>query len=206
LLLKIIVISIIFIPNHFLLSQTKFAVIGDYGDGSSAEVDVSDMINTWNVDFIITVGDNYYGATDGNYEDSWDAIDEEVGQYYSDWIGNYQGNYGSGSTTVNKFFPVPGNHDWYHLKNISEDGLSIYTDYFTLPGANFSNSSQNERYYDFVWGSIHFFMLDNYGVGLNQYTFARHGNYGEPDDVDANSDQASWFFTQIDNCVSSPYK
>jgi len=151
LLILLIAVSIIFIPKHFLLSQTKFAVIGDYGDGSPTEVDVADMINTWNVDFIITVGDNYYGTEDGNYGDSWDAIDEEIGQYYSDWIGNYQGTYGIGST-ANKFFPVPGNHDWYHLKNISEDGLSIYTDYFTLPGANFSNSSQNERYYDFVWG------------------------------------------------------
>ncbi len=196
-LLLLFLFTIFLVPEQFLISQQiKFAVVGDFGDGSTEEGAVANMINSWDVDFIVTVGDNYYGAEDQNYANSLLAIDEGVGQFYYQWIGNYQGTYGSGPTT-NKFFPVPGNHDWYHL-----DGLDVYTDYFTLPGTGFLNSSGNERYYDFVWGNIHFFMLDNYGVGLNQYTFPRHGNSGEPDMVGENSSQAGWFFTQIDNCVN----
>jgi len=34
-------------------------------------------------------------------------------------------------------------------------------DYFTLPGAGFENSSDSERYYDFVQGPVHFFAIDS---------------------------------------------
>ncbi|MCZ6704159.1 MAG: T9SS type A sorting domain-containing protein [Ignavibacteria bacterium] len=97
---------------------------------------------------------------------------------------------GTGSST-NKFFPVLGNHDFFH-----EDSSKVYTDYFTLPG--------NERYYDFEWGDkLHFFMLSNYGVGIPEYNgdWPRYGNNGEPDGVESNSVQADWFYQQINNCV-----
>ena len=52
-----------------------------------------------------------------------------------------------------------------------DGGIDIYLDYPTLP--------DNERYYDFQIGSVHFFAL--------------HSDSNEPDGHDANSLQAQWF-------------
>ncbi len=356
-------------PEDFLISQIKFAVIGDYGDNRNIPHpgNVAAMINSMSdIEFIVTIGDNYYGGEDDDYNTSWEALDGGVGRYYSKWIGNYQGNYfdmpftylinmndswkylvnqsvsdwetegfddtnwdtgdgvfgvdtdlgyltfntplasnihsfffrktfdvtnpsavtelfldllyddgvsvfingveayqagglsgsppdwdASGATpheaeyyvaidfnamisnlntgentiavgvwntslsstdivfdaqlrisysdrpdnSTNKFFPALGNHDWYH-----EDSCKVYTDYFTLPG--------NERYYDFVRGNVHFFMLSNYGVGVEEYNGEwspnpRHGNYGEPDGVSQSSIQGQWLENQLNSCVNS---
>jgi tartrate-resistant acid phosphatase type 5 len=147
-------------PYQLLLpptGATQFAIIGDYGDDSNNQWHVTELLYDWDVDFIVTVGDNNYPAG------SVTTIDENIGQYYSDYIGNYHGMYGEGSVE-NRFFPVLGNHDW------RTDTAQAYLDYFTLPG--------NERYYDFVQGSVHFFMLDS--------------DYDEPDGVTADSVQAQW--------------
>jgi tartrate-resistant acid phosphatase type 5 len=177
----------------------KFAVIGDFGDDNQAEADVAALVNSWGVDFIVTVGDNFYGATDGNYSDSWQALDTETGKYFHNWIKPYLGSYGSGSPDINRFFPALGNHDWYHL-----DSSKVYEDYFDL--TPYSSSSGNERYYDFVWENIHFFVLSTYGNGLTEYTFPRHNNYGEPDGVVQNSIQAQWLQQAMQNADPSHWK
>ena len=130
------------------LSSVRFAAIGDFGDDTTNEQDVADLVNTKNPAFIVTVGDNSYDAT---------PIDENIGKYYSPFIGNYQGSYGSGSLE-NKFFPSLGNHDY-----TDGGGFTAYENYFTLPGAGIpgSNTSGNERYYDFVRGPVHFFVIDS---------------------------------------------
>jgi PKD repeat protein len=127
-----------------------FAVIGDYGTGSSNEATVASMVNSWNPDFVITVGDNRYTSD----------YDETVGQFYC----NYLADAGSGSfcpgnlNTTNAFFPSLGNHDYS-----DGGGLNEYLDYFTLPGNGIvsSNTSGNERYYDFIIGPVHFFVVDS---------------------------------------------
>jgi hypothetical protein len=101
-------IILIFVSSF---AQTKFAVIGDFGDDNEDEQAVADLINSWNVDIIITTGDNSYGST---------PIDDNIGKYFADWIGNYNGSYGSGSPT-NKFFPSLGNHDYS-----DGDGINAY--------------------------------------------------------------------------------
>ena len=135
----------------------KFAVIGDFGLDGVAEADVATLIHSWQPDIIITVGDDNYpsGAAD--------TIDANIGKYYHDYIFPYIGTYGPGAD-VNRFFPTLGNHDWYTA------GAQPYLDYFTLPG--------NERYYDFVWGPVHFFALDS--------------DENEPDGFLAGSVQAAW--------------
>lgn len=117
-----------------------FAVIGDYGTGSSAEADVANLVKIWHPDFIITTGDNNYGSG------SADSIDTNIGKSYHDFIGNYTGSFGAGSAT-NRFFPSLGNHDW------GTPGAQPYLDYFTLPG--------NERYYTFTQGPVQFFVVDS---------------------------------------------
>ncbi len=197
---KLFVLIILFFLS-FINAQPiyKFAVIGDFGDDNQAEADVAALVNSWGVEFIVSVGDNFYGATDGNYADSWQALDLETGKYFHNWIKPYLGSYGSGSPDINRFLPALGNHDWYHL-----DSSKIYEDYFDL--TPYSTTSGNERYYDFVWGNVHFFVLSTYGNGLTEYTFSRHNNYGEPDGVVQNSIQAQWLQQELQNADPSQWK
>lgn len=147
---------------RFLFATTKFAVIGDYGSAGQPELDVANLVKSWNPDFIVTTGDN-------NYETgSALNIDANIGQYYHDYILNYTGGFGAGSPTQ-RFYPVLGNHDWGN-SGTNPTGWFPYRDYFTLPG--------NERYYDFVAGPVHFYMIDS--------------DPNEPDGIDRNSAQANW--------------
>ena len=120
--------------------DTRFAVIGDFGDAGRPELDVAALVRSWQPDFIVSVGDNNYPRG------SQHTIDGNIGRYYSDYIHPYRGAYGPGSDT-NRFFPSLGNHDWI------APGAKPYLDYFTLPG--------NERYYDVRQGSVHLFILDS---------------------------------------------
>jgi hypothetical protein len=118
----------------------RFVVTGDFGGATPAEGDVAAMIASWAPDLVITVGDNNY--PDG----AASTIDANIGQFYHSFIYPYAGGYGAGADQ-NRFFPSLGNHDW------NTAGAAPYLAYFTLPG--------NERYYDFVRGSVHFFAVDS---------------------------------------------
>lgn len=141
---------------------TRFAVIGDYGAANSPEAAVATLVKSWNPDFIITTGDNNYP----NGEQA--TIDDNIGQFYHEYIYPYKGKYGQGASS-NRFFPTLGNHDW------QTPGAQPYLDYFTLPN--------NERYYDFTWGPVHFFAID--------------ADSREPDGVSSNSPQAMWLKAQL---------
>jgi len=151
-------------PSATLLPEgyLRFAVIGDYGSGDQAEADVAALVKSWNPDFIVTVGDNNYplGAAS--------TIDENIGKYYHEYIYPYVGGYGAGASS-NRFFPALGNHDW------NTGNIQAYLDYFTLPN--------NERYYDFTQGPLHFFMLDS--------------DPREPDGDGSTSTQALWLQNQL---------
>jgi tartrate-resistant acid phosphatase type 5 len=140
----------------------RFAVIGDYGDHSQAEADVASLIKSWNPDFIVTTGDNNYPLGEAA------TMDQNVGQFYHDFIYPYAGTYGAGATH-NRFWPSLGNHDW------ATGSAQPHEDYFTLPG--------NERYYDFIWGPVHFFVIDS--------------DSNEPDGYTSTSVQAQWLQTQL---------
>jgi glucose/arabinose dehydrogenase len=148
----------------------RFAAISDYGWAGQPEADVAALVKSWEPAFIITSGDN-------NYPDGTAAtIDENIGQYYHEFIYPYQGSYGAGAE-VNLFFPTLGNHDWYGTD------IQPYLDYFTLPG--------NERYYDFTWGPVHFFALDS--------------DSREPDGVGRSSIQAAWLKERLAASIA-PWK
>ncbi len=148
----------------------RFAVIGDYGSGSQNEADVANLVSSWAPDFIITTGDNNYPSG------SAATIDDNIGQFYHAFISPYLGTYGDGAED-NRFFPSLGNHDWV------SSGAQPYLDYFTLPG--------NERYYDFVWGPVHFFALDS--------------DSHEPDGVGSSSIQAAWLASRL-AASNAPWK
>jgi len=137
--------------------EVEFAVIGDFGIAGQEEADVAALVDSWDVDFIVTVGDNNY--PDGE----WETIDQNIGQYYSDYIFPYVGEYES-TATENRFWPALGNHD------LRTDFGQPHYDYFTLPG--------NERTYDFEEGPVHFFVLNS--------------DPKEPNGRSADSVQAQW--------------
>ncbi|MFV1993369.1 MAG: metallophosphoesterase [Acidiferrobacterales bacterium] len=150
--------------------DVRFAVIGDYGSGSRHEWGVSELVKRWKPDFVTTVGDNNYPVG------SPDTIDANIGRYYQEFISPYRGKYGPGAK-VNRFFPIPGHRDW------DTDELATYLDYFELPG--------NERYYDFVAGPVHFFMIDT--------------DTREPDGAVVDSVQARWLKQRL-QASTSPWK
>ena len=150
------------LPSSTATQAVIFAAIGDYGSSNRSEADVAKLVLNWKPDFIITLGDNNYPSGAANH------IDEAVGQFYHNYIYPYIGNYGTGAE-VNRYFPSLGNHDL-----ISQSGQPYY-DYFTLLG--------NERYYDFTWGPVHLFALDNIE--------------SEPDGVGVSSTQATWLKARL---------
>jgi Ca2+-binding RTX toxin-like protein len=152
------------------VAELRFAAFGDYGSKSGTPL-VASLVASLDVDFIVTLGDNVYGT---------DPIDTQIGQFYSAYMGNYTGAYGSGST-INRFFPSLGNHEYHDPAGRAN--ASAYLEYFTLPG--------NERYYDFKMGPIHFFAL--------------HSNEEEPDGRSDTSIQAQWLQSALASS-DSPYK
>lgn len=140
--------------------QTKVAVIGDYGKAGDDLQKVSELIHSWDPELVLTTGDNNYN--NGEFS----TIDLNIGQYFHHYIYPYYGSFGNGSKdSVNRFFPILGNHDWRTAN------AQPYRDYFTLPG--------NERYYDFVYDDIHFIMLDS--------------DAREPDGITTTSIQKVWY-------------
>jgi tartrate-resistant acid phosphatase type 5 len=135
----------------------RFAVIGDYGLAGQSELDVANLVKSWEPDLIITTGDNNYPLGEQS------TVDQNIGQYYHDFIYPCAGSYGTGATE-NRFFPALGNHDWY------TSGAVPYLNYFALPG--------NERYYDFARGPVRFFAIDS--------------DDNEPDGNASSSRQAAW--------------
>jgi hypothetical protein len=120
--------------------STHFAAIGDYGYDGPYATRVAELVDSFDPDFVITLGDNNYAT--GSAE--W--IDRNIGKRYHHYIAPYVGHFGTGATE-NRFFPSLGNHDWL------TPGAQPYLDYFVLPG--------NERYYDVVRGDVHLFALDS---------------------------------------------
>ena len=154
----------------------RFAVVGDYGSGDQNEADVAALVKSWNPDLVITTGDNNY--PDGTAE----TIDNNIGQFYHQYIYPYQGAYGEGAD-INRFFPSLGNHDW---NTVDGDGMPYpYLDYFKLP----QRESGNERYYDFEWGPVHFFALDS--------------DSREPDGVGRSSAQAAWLQSRLSESTAA---
>ncbi len=134
----------------------RFAVIGDFGYAGPAAEAVARLVRSWDPDFIVTTGDNNYP------NGSAFTFEANVMAYYGDYIESQ------------RFFPSMGNHDWgYYTVNTLP-----YVKFFDyLPG--------NKRYYDFVRGPVHFFMLDS--------------DPREPDGITPESVQGQWLRERMQN-------
>ncbi len=187
---------IIITPGRAVCSGTElvFAVIGDYGTGDNQAAAVATLVNSWNPAFVIATGDDYRAEAGGSGDEKYDL---STGRFYCSFLSDIStsGTFcpPPGQAAVNRFFPSLGNHDYSDTGDIT--GLpETYTQYFSLPGIGVTSSatSGNERYYDFIQGPIHFFVLNsNPGTGL------------EPDGIDKNSIQAAWLKRQLELSSSS---
>jgi hypothetical protein len=151
-----------------------FAVIGDYRTGGDAAGRVARMVGSWNPSFIVTTGDDYYASAGGT---GGQRYDNSTAKYYSHWMADV--STGRGGASRNAFFPSLGNHDYTD----ATPGPATYLGYFNLPGKWLKSSSGNERFYDFVYGNVHFFALNSHS--------------SEPSGTLATSAQAQWLRTRL---------
>lgn len=158
--------------------KVRIAVIGDYGDGSQQEGQVAALVKGWQPDLIVTTGDNNYPSGAAA------TIDQNIGRFYREFIGAYQGRYGAGAQT-NRFFPTLGNHDWDARQRVGQPPRP-YLDFFTLPAGPGA-----ERYYETAWGPVRIFAVDS--------------DYREPDGSEVNSKQAAWLKARL-AAATEPWK
>lgn len=156
-----------------------FAVVGDYGRDNGHAAAVAELVASWNPAFVLSVGDGYYAPAGGTGSARYD---ESTGAYFCGWLAGITTTgkrCPAGLAEQNAFFPAMGNHDYTDARPSPETYLS----YFDLPGAGFTNSSGNERFYDFVQGPVHFFVLDS--------------NPQQPAGTTETSRQARWLKQQL---------
>ena len=133
----------------------SFAVIGDSGIGSTAQVAVADRMVALDPHFVLHTGDVVYP-------------DGQVNGYDPFFFQPYQA-----LARRAPIYPTLGNHD-YHTQSGQP-----YLDAFYLPHNNPANT---ERYYSFDWGNAHFTALDfNTGPDAAQtgVVAERSGVYGQ---------------------------
>lgn len=174
-----------------------FAVVSDYGMGNSYEAAVATLVKSWHPAFIVTNGDGYLSNAGGLGDTRYDF---STGKYFCEFLGGISTSGTNcpqpGPALINRFFPALGNHDYYDAGTISQLPAT-FTDYFGLPdNVPGSNSSGNERYYDFVRGPVHFFVLNS------NYTDAAKGTYEDPHGKDKDETQAQWLYAHLQSSTS----
>ncbi|MCF2447231.1 metallophosphoesterase [Dyadobacter sp. CY345] len=131
----------------------RFGVLGDCGTNSAFQGNVRDQLTNYlgkdYMNALLLLGDNAYSQ----------GKDPE---YQSNFFNHYKDNF------LKKFpvFPTPGNHDYGNDDpNRQIDHKIPYYDIFTLPvkGESGGVPSENEAYYSYDYGNVHFLSLDSYG-------------------------------------------
>lgn len=98
-------------------SAFTFAVVGDFGSGTSDETAVASLIESWHPDFVLTVGDNAYPTG------SKELLDRDIFRPYaavmrgSAWfpaLGNHDVAANSGEPELEAFHSL-GNERWYRF-------------------------------------------------------------------------------------------
>ena len=166
-------------PSAPVEEPLRFAVIGDYGTGNARAAQVARLVATGKPAFVIATGDDYYAPAGGSGSAKYDR---STGAFYCAWLTDVTTSGSAcphGQAKTNGFFPALGNHDY----SDATPGPATYLSYFRLPGTSLANSSGNERYYDFVQGPVHFFVLNS--------------NFQERDGISSGSVQARWLKAQL---------
>lgn len=122
-------------PSRGSNTPFTFAAFGDFGKNTDSQKRLRDQMARDSFRFLVTTGDNAYDA--GRYSE----FDTKVFQIY--------GNVFSKAAV----FPTLGNHEY------ATSSGAPYLDLFSLP-RNAWRASDQERYYSFDHGNVHFVALD----------------------------------------------
>lgn len=132
-------------PVHGTDVPVRIWAIGDFGNGSQAQLDVktgyTEHFGDVHTDVWMWLGDNAYGdGTDQEYQ-------EKVFEVYPEVLQN------------SVVWPCPGNHDYGSIDLFNE---GPYYDIMTLPtnGEAGGVPSGEEGYFSFDYGNIHFLSLN----------------------------------------------
>ena len=134
------------------VQKFRFLAMGDMGNNSVNQVNVRNA---------------YLSFKGSNYTDGWILLGDNA--YNSGTDAEYQTNffniYQSTMTKNHVLWPAPGNHDYANSAARQADHLIPYYDIFTLPTAGQAGgvASNNEAFYSYNYGNIHFVALDSYG-------------------------------------------
>jgi tartrate-resistant acid phosphatase type 5 len=132
--------------------KVRFAVIGDYGTNDAPEVQVARMVQGWQPDFILTLGDNSYI----DREKGKNGFERGVVDHYGAFIQSKEKD-PTGEKT--RFFPAMGNHDYDSDgigSGVDAQRLIDYADAFAVP-----SGEGGIHYYEFARGPVRFFALDS---------------------------------------------
>jgi hypothetical protein len=134
----------------------RIAVVGDF-DPSPEGIAIANAIHALTPDYVLTAGDNLYSPIT--------SYDVAVGSMYARYINPYSGAYGPGSLDINRFFPIPGNHDYTDPPG----GIADYLAYMPIPSL---------YYHQRLTERIHIFMADSnpwqpdgIAIGSVQYNY-----------------------------------
>ncbi|MDB6070833.1 MAG: hypothetical protein JWL81_2004, partial [Verrucomicrobiales bacterium] len=155
-------------------AKVKFGVIGDFGVSGNALNGISLMMKGWSPDFIVSTGDNTYGALDTeiDYDPGLPGMQNDwefnVGAYFGGFIqGRADGKFPLQTSPVQRFFPTVGNHD-SHPDPGNGGTIDDYLDYFhgnpggppRLPGERGAAHDSDVSFYAVRRGPVDLFVLD----------------------------------------------
>ncbi|MGI8598744.1 MAG: metallophosphoesterase, partial [Chitinophagaceae bacterium] len=141
------------LPPKDNLEKIKVLAMGDMGNNSTNQKKVRDAYLKYmggkNSDVWILLGDNAYSS----------GLDSE---YQNNFFNIYQDNL----TKNHVLWPAPGNHDYKYSSTAQKDHKMPYYDIFSLPvnGEAGGVASNNEAFYSYDYGNVHFVSLDSYGM------------------------------------------
>jgi methionine-rich copper-binding protein CopC len=132
--------------------KIRVLAMGDMGDNSANQVAVRNAYLNFN-------GSNYTNAWLLLGDNAYDNGTET--EYQTNFFNIYQGNL----TKNHVLWPSPGNHDYANSSARQADHNIPYYSIFSLPtnGEAGGVPSNNEAFYSYNYGNIHFVSLDSYG-------------------------------------------
>ena len=140
------------LPASGSTQKVRILAMGDMGNNSNNQINVRDA---------------YLNYNKNNYTDIWMLLGDNAynngteTEYQTKFFNNYQDNL----TKNHVLWPAPGNHEYANISTRQADHLISYYDIFSLPknGEAGGIASNNEAFYSYDYGNIHFVSLDSYG-------------------------------------------
>jgi hypothetical protein len=118
-------------------SRFTFAVVGDFGSGTSNETAVASLIQSWHPDFVLTVGDNAYplgskALLDGDIFHPYAAVMRESAWFPA--LGNHDVAAEGGRPELEAFHSL-GNGRWYRFTWGNAAVVVLDSDTSVAPGS-----------------------------------------------------------------------